>query len=152
MRSRCVFRVFLAFAGSAVARTTDPGPLLRVLRGRPDLHRYIPFMEALVEWVEGMLFLIVVALAAVAAAPVEVALLLFGGESGPQVEVAEARGDGAALIAACMERNRFGLLLSADPDDRWWADGWAAVAYYDTIVWRLDGAPRVRTLPWPQSG
>lgn len=102
------------------------------------------------EWLSEVAFMLLVALSAIVAAPFEVASLVFRGvPEGPEAAVVEARGDGVVLVAACLDGVQSGLLVSADPDDRSWADGWAASSYHDTIVWRIGSAP-VRSRPWPQ--
>ena len=74
------------------------------------------FLESLSE----IAFMLLVALAAIVTAPLEVTSLVFSGISQRPQSRCGARGDGVGviLVAACLDGVQSAILVSADPEDR----------------------------------
>ena len=109
-------------------------------------------MTNVFEWFADLLFLLGVAAAALLLAPVDTIKALMGIEPVYRARGVEAAGERAGLTAACVHSHRqFGLLVSADPHDPAYRDGWQAVAVYDAVTWRTHELGGVRRdTSWPQ--
>ena len=97
------------------------------------------------EWFVELLFMLLVAAAAVLFAPVDTIKALMGVEPVYRARGVDAAGKRAGLTAACVDSHgQFGLLVSAQPHDPAYRDGWQAVAVHDAITWRTHELGGVR--------